>query len=159
LFKSNKIMKKLFSSREFKKAQIVMFYASKAEEVNTYTMIDEALKMGKKVALPHCTSQKTIIPKEITSKDKDLEKGEYGVYEPKERCNNIEPKDIDLVIVPGLAFDKKNIRLGRGKGYYDRFLKDLPERISSIGVAFDFQIIGTLPKDSHDVPVSKVITD
>lgn len=156
--KSKKIMRKLFSSREFKKAQTIMFYASKKEEVDTHIMIDEALKMGKRVALPRCTSQKTIIPKEITSRNKDLEKGDHDIYEPKKKCKHIQPKDLDLIIVPGVAFDKKNIRLGRGKGYYDKFLKDLPGRIPSIGLAFDFQIKACLPKDSHDIPVSKIIT-
>ena len=66
--------------------------------------------------------------------------------------------DIDLIVVPGVAFDKKNIRLGRGHGYYDRFLSGLPKRTKTIGLAFDFQVLEDLPQDPHDVPVSTIIT-
>ena len=71
----------------------------------------------------------------------------------------VDAERIGLVIVPGVAFDIKNGRLGRGKGYYDRFLEKLPPGKTTIGLAFDFQIVKDLPKDSHDIPVSKVITD
>ena len=67
--------------------------------------------------------------------------------------------EIDLSIIPGVAFDKKNHRLGRGAGYYDRFLSSLPRKIPSIGLAFDFQIVASFPLQEHDVPVSRVITN
>jgi 5-formyltetrahydrofolate cyclo-ligase len=62
-------------------------------------------------------------------------------------------EDIDLIIVPGIAFDKKNVRLGRGHGYYDRFLCALPNKTRTVGLAFDFQVVEHLPQDSHDIPV------
>jgi len=110
------------------------------------------------VALPCCTSQKKIVPKEIREV-RDLEKGTYGIYEPKKRQKDAKLDEIDLVVVPGVAFDKRNRRLGRGKGYYDKFLRALPPNKISVGLAFDFQIVDNLPIDSHDIPVSKVITD
>jgi len=157
--KSRIIKQKLFSLSEFKKAKFVMFYASKENEVDTSEMIDEALELGKEVALPHSTSLRTIIPKKICNRNKDLEKGTYGIWEPKSHQENVRPERIDLVIVPGIAFDKKMRRLGRGKAYYDKFLKGLPSGIVSIGLAFDFQIVENLPEDSHDIPVSKIITN
>ncbi|MGB2705256.1 MAG: 5-formyltetrahydrofolate cyclo-ligase [Candidatus Omnitrophota bacterium] len=159
LRKSRIIQKKLFSLPEFKKAKIVMFYASKPNEVNTCEMIDEALKTGKRVALPRCASQKTFVPKEISNRHTDLEKGAYGIYEPRKQKSDVEPGRIGLVVVPGVAFDIENGRLGRGKGYYDRFLKKLPPGKTTVGLAFDFQIVKNLPKNSHDIPVSKVITN
>ena len=159
LKKSRIIKKKLFSLPEFKRAEFVMFYASKENEVDTCEMIDGALETGKKVALPRCTSQKTFVPKEISNRHTDLEKGAYGIYEPRKQKSDVEPGRIGLVVVPGVAFDIKNGRLGRGKGYYDRFLKKLPPAKMTVGLAFDFQVIKNLPKDSHDIPVSKVITD
>ena len=159
LEKSNAIKQKLFSLAEFKKADIVMFYASTSEEVYTGEMIDEALGKGKRVVLPRCGSLKVIVPKEIRKRENDLEKGTYGIYEPKPQQEDIHPKDIDLVVVPGVAFDRKNNRLGRGKGYYDKFLSCLPRNITSVGLAFDFQIVESLPKDLHDKPVSKIITN
>lgn len=159
LEKSKAIKQKLFSLSEFKKSNFIMLYASRTEEVKTDQMIDEALEMGKRVALPLCTSLKTIVPKEIKVRSADLEEGAYGICEPK-KCQKVrKPEEIDLVIVPGVAFDKKNRRLGRGKGYYDKFLKDLPRNKLTIGLAFDFQIVEDLPEDSHDIPVSKVITN
>ena len=125
-------------------------------------MIDEALKSGKKVVVPRVVSEtKEIIASEIDDAKKDLELGPYGIYHPRKdvRLEEIPLEEIDLVIVPGVAFDEENNRLGRGEGYYDRFLKKLPDRIPTIGLCFDFQRINYLPKDSHDIPVSKVITN
>ena len=157
--KSETIKKKLFSLPEFKKSKIVMLFASKAGEVNTYKMIDEALEMGKRVALPRCTSHGTLVPREVRNRRKDLEKGAYGVYEPRRHKKPIRPDKIGLIVVPGVAFDTKKTRIGRGKGYYDRFLEKLPPAKTTIGLAFRFQVFENLPKDSHDIPVSKVITD
>jgi 5-formyltetrahydrofolate cyclo-ligase len=157
--KSEIIKKKLFSLPEFEKAKFVMFYASKPKEVATKSMIDKALRAGKRVALPRCTSKGTVVAKEIRNRHTDLEKGTYGIREPRKHRRNVEPDKIDIVIVPGVAFDKKNRRIGRGKGYYDRFLESLPRDAVKIGLAFDFQIVKNLPVDSHDIPVSKVITN
>jgi len=159
LRKSEIIKDKLFSLAEFKKAKFVMFYASMDKEVHTLDMIDEALEMGKEVALPLCASREVIIPKEITNKSKDLKKGAYNILEPPRSAKEKKPQNIDLFIVPGVAFDKKNRRLGRGKGYYDRFLQKVPHNKVIIGLAFDLQIVENLPHDSHDIPVSKIITN
>jgi len=157
--KSETIKKKLFSLPEFKKSKIVMLFASKNTEVNTYKMIDGALEMGKGVVLPRCTSRGTLVPRQIRNRHKDLEKGAYGVYEPRRHKHPVRPDKIGLIVVPGVAFDTKKTRIGRGKGYYDRFLKKLPPGTITIGLAFKFQILVNLPKDSHDISVSKVITD
>ena len=159
-FKKSKIIKeKLFATPEFKRSKCVMLYASIHGEVNTDEMIDEALEKGKKVTLPRCTSLEGIVPKEISKRNNDLEKGAYGIREPREDRKTADLKDIDLYVVPGIAFDKRNRRLGRGKGYYDKFLKKLPGNKITIGLAFDFQIVENLPQDSHDIPVSKVIAN
>jgi len=159
LEKSKIIKKKLFSMSEFKKSKLVMLYASKNEEVNTQEIIDEALEMGKRVALPLVVSLRQIVPKEITNRQTDLVKGNYDIYEPRECQKDVQLGSIDLVIVPGVVFDRRNTRLGRGKGYYDNFLKDLPPKTVTIGLAFDFQIVESLPKHSHDIPLSKIITN
>ena len=157
LVKSRSIKGKLFRLSEFKLAKLVMFYASMEDEVNTKDMIEEALEMGKVVVLPRSVG-KEIVPKEI-KKYADLEKASFGIYEPREKLRNVNPKEIDLVVVPGVAFDEKKTRLGRGKGYYDRFLSKLPVDKVTVGLAFDFQIVRNLPKDSHDISVSIVLTN
>ncbi len=157
--RSRKIKDKLFQEEEFKKAKCVMFYVSTEEEVDTYRMIFEALEMGKRVCVPVILKGlKKIVASEIKGSSA-LRKGPHGIYQPKESTiNPVSLEDIDLVVVPGVAFDSCNIRLGRGYGYYDRFLCGLKEETKTIGLAFQFQVVDSLPRDSHDIPVSKTIT-
>ncbi|MCX5677819.1 MAG: 5-formyltetrahydrofolate cyclo-ligase [Candidatus Omnitrophica bacterium] len=158
--KSAIIKDKLFNEKEFKKAKLVMFYVSLKDEVDTLSMIDEAVKMGKRVCVPVILKEeKRLIAGEIKDREKDLERQHFGIYQPiVGHVREVPLEDIDLVVVPGIAFDKNNVRLGRGHGYYDRFLCGLPKETRTIGIAFDFQVLEYLPKDSHDVPVWKTIT-
>jgi len=150
----------LFNEEEFKKARVVMFYVSLKDEVDTLAMIDEALKAGKRIAVPVILKKENrLIAGEIHNRLEDLESQHFGIYQPRQdRVKEVPLDDIDLVVVPGVAFDRKNIRLGRGHGYYDKFLSGLPKRTKTIGLAFDFQVLEDLPQDPHDVPVSKIIT-
>ena len=156
--KSRSIQAQLFALPAFAKARTVLFYASLPGEVDTLAMISQALQQKKIVALPVIErTQKTMTPTRITSLD-DLTTGHYGIVAPHaDAANAVLPQDIDAVIVPALAFDKSNNRLGRGVGYYDRFLADLPKTATTIGLAFDFQIVDRLPTESHDIPVDLVI--
>jgi len=158
--KSAIIRSRLFNEEEFKKAKVVMFYVSLKDEVDTLLMIDEALKAGKRIAVPVILKEeKRLIAGEIYNRLEDLESQHFGIYQPRQdRAKEIPLGDIDLVVVPGVAFDRKNIRLGRGHGYYDRFLSGLPKTTKTIGLAFDFQVLEDLPQDPHDIPVSKIIT-
>jgi len=158
--KSDIIKGKLFNEEEFKKAKVVMFYVSLKDEVDTCFMIDEALNAGKRVCVPVILKEdKRLIAGEIKNRLEDLESQHFGIYQPRyDRVEEVPLDDIDLVVVPGVAFDKKNIRLGRGHGYYDRFLSGLPNTTKTIGLAFDFQVLEDLPKDPHDVPVWKIVT-
>lgn len=158
--KSGIIKHKLFNEEEFKKAKVVMFYVSLKDEVDTYLMIDEALRAGKRVSVPVILKEeKRLIAGEIHNRLADLESQHFGIYQPRQdRVKEVPLDDIDLVVVPGVAFDKNNIRLGRGHGYYDRFLSGLPKATRTIGLAFDFQVVENLPKDPHDIPVWKTIT-
>ena len=158
--KSDIIRIELFNEEEFKKAKVVMFYVSLKDEVNTYLMIDEALKAGKRVCVPVILKEeKRLIAGEIHNRLEDLESQHFGIYQPRQdRVREVPLDDINLVVVPGVAFDKKNIRLGRGHGYYDRFLSGLPNTTKAIGLAFDFQVLEDLPQDPHDIPVWRIIT-
>ncbi len=153
--KSNLVKEKLFRDKVFKRAKIVLFFISFGGEIYTQDMIKKARKSGKIVAVPVCKRNGIMRPSVLLEKAR-LMRGLYGIYEPAiKRFVNLE--DLDLVIVPGIAFDKKGNRLGRGKGYYDRFLRRLPEKASSIGLAFDFQILPHIPANSLDKKVDKVI--
>ena len=157
--KSDIIKDKLFKEEMFKKAKVVMFYVSLKDEVDTLPMIDEALKAGKRVCVPVILKEEMkLIAGEIKDRKQDLEKQHFGIYQPrKDKVKEVPLKDIDLVVVPGIAFDKNNVRLGRGHGYYDRFLSGLPSRADTIGLCFQFQVLEHLPKHPHDIPVSKII--
>jgi len=156
LKKSRLIKQKLFRTRVFKKAKTVMFFITFNGEVRTQDMIKEALKLGKIIAVPACKTGRVLEACRFSEKAKFV-KGCYGVAEPAiKKIINVE--HLDLVIVPGVAFDKSGNRLGRGKGCYDTFLKRLHKKTTSIGLAYDFQILPSIPATTTDVKVGRVIS-
>jgi 5-formyltetrahydrofolate cyclo-ligase len=160
LKKSFKIQNKLFSLLEFIKAKRILFYLSFAGEVETFRMVDKAVLLGKQVAVPVINTKiKMLIASLFVDGKSQLEIGPYGIYQPKRECiRKIPLSTIDLIIVPALAFDSQGNRLGRGKGYYDRFLHSLPKTIPTVGLAFSFQILDRIPSlEPHDFPVDRVV--
>ena len=153
------LKKKLFSLEEFKKAKCVMFYVSKHYEVDTHEMIDESIAMGKKVVVPiTLKEEKTLKPSELKDREKELTKSHYGIHQPgEEHIRPVPLEEVDLMVVPGLAFDRRGHRLGHGGGYYDRFLEKAPSEIFTVGLAFDFQVGDELPVHITDIPVDKVL--
>ncbi len=154
--KSNLIKEKLFRDKLFKQAKRVMFYIALKGEVETKEMIEAALRLGKIIAVPVCLKKRVSLRPAILDEKTRLKKGPYGVCEPAD-SRYIAFKDLDLVIAPGVAFDKKGNRLGRGKGYYDRFLSNIPKDTPVVGLAYRLQILPAVPVDSHDVKVKKVL--
>lgn len=159
--RSLKVQKKLFSLAAFKKARVVCFYVSLPYEVDTTAMIDEALEKGKRVLVPRADRKnKRLSLYEIHDRRGDLEKGSYGILEPRLGCKAFKSLEtMDCLIVPGIGFDKKNNRLGNGAGYYDRFLKKIGAEVFKIGLAFSFQMVSKIPTEDHDVKMDVVVTD
>lgn len=149
--KSAIIFKKLEEKEIFKSATTVMLYYSLPDEVQTADFIQKWIK-NKRILLP-LTIGKTIYPVEI-SKNTQFKKGDFGVLEPQKTA--IYSGKIDLIVVPGVAFDKNNNRLGRGKGCYDSFLAQNPETYK-IGICYDFQFVEKLPIEPHDIAMNEVI--
>ena len=89
----------------------------------------------------------------------DLEKGAFGILEPKLSCEEVEGFELDLIVLPGLAFDVQGNRLGKGRGYYDRFLEKISERkkVSTLALAFSFQVVEEVPVEVHDEKIDVVI--
>ncbi|MFH1577889.1 MAG: 5-formyltetrahydrofolate cyclo-ligase [Candidatus Omnitrophota bacterium] len=154
--KSKLIEEKLLEQEEFVKAKRIMFYLAFDGEVKTENMIDRARELGKEICVPVCDKGTRTLQPCLLKKDSTLERGPYSVLEPKVKID-FPCEDVNLVIVPAIGFDKNRNRLGRGKGYYDRFLKTVAPRTSSIGLAFDFQVLPTLPVEQNDMPVGKVL--
>ena len=159
--KSLQIKKKLFSHDAFRKAKCVCFYVSMSTEVDTKSMIDEALALEKRVLVPMTNrADKQLSLYEITNRQTDLKKGAYGVMEPRpDRTRLTDLKEAECVIVPGIVFDKKNHRIGHGVGYYDRFLKKFGPEVFKIGLAFSFQVVPAIPAEVHDVKLDMILTD
>ena len=136
-------------------ASTIVAYYSLDDEVNTHGLIDELLADGKTVYLPRVVNDEEMVLCRYTGAD-SLRKGAFGIMEPVGSSMSCHEK-IDAVLVPGVAFDAQGHRLGRGRGYYDRFLSALPcPRPQLIGVCFDFQKVGFVPTEICDIPVDTV---
>ena len=134
-------------------AQTIMAYYSLPDEVNTHGLIDELVAEGKTVLLPKVTGTDTMELRRYTGRQ-DLSEGSFHIMEPVGEPFS-DYSEIDLSLIPGMAFDAQGNRLGRGKGYYDRFLRAMSVR--TIGVCFDFQRVDEVPTDENDVAVDEVI--
>jgi 5-formyltetrahydrofolate cyclo-ligase len=158
--RSRAIESRLISTGEFRESKTVLFYVSTKSEVRTKSMINHALGLGKMVAVPLTdVNSRDIRPFEIKDFEKDLAEGSFGLMEPRrESCNEVGIDDVDLIIVPGTAFDRKGNRIGYGKGFYDKLLSKCRDAFT-IGLAYDFQLVERIPEESHDVRVKMIITD
>lgn len=158
--KSKKIKDTLFSLSYIKESNKIMTYVSFKNEVSTIDIINELLKMGKEIIVPICdTKDYTLIPSRILSMD-ELSVSYFGIMEPKEPfIRPVDPKDIDVILVPGLAFDRNRNRLGHGKGFYDRFLRGVKDDAIKIALAYDFQILDSIPAEDWDIPMDLIITN
>lgn len=164
LSKSAEIQKRLFDLPEFKRAKTVSFYVAKGNEVQTEQMIKDSIKMGKRGLVPIVDEVSgRLVFSELRNYDTELEPGAFGVLEPKPECRRIVPLgETELIVVPGIAFDKHGHRLGHGKGYYDRFLREvfsIKPNVFAIGLAFDFQILEECPHNHDDILVYKIVTE
>jgi 5-formyltetrahydrofolate cyclo-ligase len=152
---SREIEARLFDLPEFRSAQVVMFFASFRSEVDTETMIRRALRSGKRVILPKVAGKELTLY-EIRDFDADVETGAWGIPEPKPLVP-AKLEKIDLMIMPGAAFDEQGNRLGYGAGFYDKLLPAF--KGATIALAFEAQILSNVPADPHDAPVKKIVTE
>ncbi len=154
----------------YKKAHTVFLFLSLKDEIDTKSLLEQALKDGKKIAIPKIISAKTsemsfFYLDKLSPIDMQIEKGAYGIYEPKTSLEKAKQEELtknDLVFFPGLAFSKDGKRLGRGKGFYDRYFFDLwknPNRPQFIGLCYENQIVNTIPTDSYDISMDALLTE
>lgn len=159
--RSQRIARRLFTLPSYQEAGFIMTYVSFRHEVETAPIIRAALEAGKRVAVPYTNRQeKKLLPLEIIDFPGELAPGQWGILEPRpEVWRPVNPHQLQLIIVPGLAFDAQGNRLGYGGGYYDRFLPPLAGRAMAVALAYDFQVYPRLCCNTYDYPVDMVITE
>ena len=148
------VVGRLSAHKRMAEAQTVMLYCSLPDEVDTHGLIDTLYGEGKTVVLPVVTGEGEMELRVYHGAD-SLRR---GAFESRERgaARHTDNESIDLGVIPGMAFDDSGHRLGRGKGYYDRFLVNLPH-CYKIGMCFDFQRVEHVPCESTDIAVDEVI--
>ena len=147
------ICNRLIQTVLFQEAIHIALYCALNNEVNTSELI-ENYYCKKKIVLPVITGENMHFYH--YSGSENLKKGAFGILEPVSR-DLVPPEDIDLFIIPGVAFDYHCNRIGRGKGYYDRYLADINK--PTIGLCFDFQLINSIPHEPHDKKMTLILTE
>ena len=137
----------------------VMVYLSMKSEVRTWDFVETLLKQDRKIIAPIVdTNSGNLIPKQIQNLKNDLVRHEYGMFEPKHSCPDFPPDNLQLIIVPGIAFDRKGYRLGYGKGFYDRFLLSCPNAVI-IGIAYQLQHVDDIYPQPWDIPMHHILSE
>ena len=137
----------------------VMLYLNMRSEVETTGLLEGLLNSGKQVCAPVVdTEQVELIPRRIQRPRAELVRHPYGMLEPSETCPLFPTEHLQLIVVPGIAFDRKGYRLGYGKGFYDRFLTKCPRTVA-IGLAYGVQLVEDTFPQAWDVPVQHIFTE
>ncbi|GAU78009.1 5-formyltetrahydrofolate cyclo-ligase [Fusibacter sp. 3D3] len=157
---SDLIMSYLVHSEIFTKASQVASFLDFRDEVCMSPINDYILKTQKSLCLPYIDMKNKIMTFHAVNAISDLKLSPYGILEPDpKRHTQIDLKSIDLVLTPGVAFDMKGFRLGYGGGFYDRFFEKISPDVPRIGVAFSLQQLDVIPVESHDLPLTALITE
>jgi 5-formyltetrahydrofolate cyclo-ligase len=144
---------------EYRDADIVMLYLSMADEPQTVRLIEHAWSSGKQVAVPLMGEVYGVMEGAVIGNWDSLVTGRLGLKMPDPaKTRPIDPVEIDLIVVPGVAFDPAGRRLGMGAGYYDRFLPQAV-RACKVGLAWSVQIVPEVPTDAHDIRMDYLLTE
>jgi 5-formyltetrahydrofolate cyclo-ligase len=148
---------------EYSAARAVLFYVDVRSEVRTRHYLATALTHGKKIVVPWCNDQGELELFHLESMD-ELAIGMYRILEPKPELRSlpakqVDPRELDLVMVPGVAFDRAGARMGHGKGYYDKLLQHARSDAPLVALAFECQLFPEIPTAAHDIFMDKIITE
>lgn len=159
--RSHRVWERIAALTSYQRAQVVLGYMAFEHEVLTDGLLQQTMALGKQVVLPLVQPDRQELGLyAITDLERDLAPGYCGILEPDpQRTRAVAPETIDLVLVPGVAFDMCGGRLGFGAGFYDRLLDRLPRDVPTVGLAFDFQVMPRLPLLPHDVKLAAIATD
>lgn len=159
---SQKIVDRFVGLPEYASAKTVMFYVDVRDEVRTRQALPAALESGKRIVVPYCLDGELELF-HLESMD-ELELGMYRILEPKAELRTVkekhlQPEDLDLVMVPGVAFDRNGGRTGHGKGYYDKLLQHARPDAPLVALGFECQLFEEIPTGDHDIYMDKVVTE
>lgn len=154
--KSQSAAKIFLESEIYKNASSVMLYMPLGNEISTLEIISDAFGRGKDVLVPVTDSNTFDITACKITENTEFEKGVFSLTEPKDRLP-FYSSEIDVVLVPGIAFDRTGGRIGFGKGCYDKFLKGI--KAIKIGFCYDFQLVGNIEVDETDINMDFIITE
>lgn len=139
----------------YRRARTVMAYAAARGELSVQAVMEDILATGRRLVLPRCEGPGVMTARRIRGAN-ELCKGAYGLLEPMAACEVIAPQEIDLVLAPGIAFDRMGGRLGQGGGYYDRFLPQT--KAYRLGICYDFALIEAVEGEAHDQKMDALAT-
>ncbi len=159
---SKLILARVMALPEYHAAKTVMFYVDVRSEVRTRQALPLALESGKRIIIPYCVDGELELF-HLESME-ELELGMYRILEPKAELRSvavkkIEVEELDLILVPGVAFDRRGGRTGHGKGYYDKLLEHRRANTPLVALAFECQMFPEIPMDDHDIYMDKVVTE
>jgi 5-formyltetrahydrofolate cyclo-ligase len=159
---SRQIVARFMALPEYEAAKTVMFYVDVRSEVRTRHDLSNALASGKRIVVPYCVDGEL----ELFHLEnmEELVTGMYKILEPRPELRSVtskrlQPEDLDLVMVPGVAFDRRGARMGHGKGYYDKLLEHARVDTPLVALAFECQLFPEIPMAEHDVFMDKVVTE
>lgn len=154
---SAQLCARLAAEKFFTDAKTILFFAPLPDEPDIWPLLSATLTAGKTVALPRFDpATKGYTAVRVQNPASDIVAGQFGVREPSAGCAEVPLNQLDLVLVPGVAFDLHGRRLGRGRGFYDRLLAQV--RGATCGVAFDHQLVGEIPAEPHDIRLNHILT-
>ena len=154
-FLSEKISERIYSDEMVEKSQFIMAYCSLPDEVESMRLIDRLYRRGKTILLPVVMGDDMVLRRYAGRES--MNRGAFNIWEPAGE-EFVDYDKIEMALVPGVAFDRSGHRLGRGKGYYDRFLPMIPQA-EKVGVCFGFQMVSEVPCESFDIVMDRVITE
>jgi 5-formyltetrahydrofolate cyclo-ligase len=165
--KSWTILKKVFLLPQFQQARTVLFYVDAGSEVRTRPFIPRAMALGKRVAVPYCARDEEgqdVLRLFLLRDLEELEPGAFGILEPKPDLRGrtervLAAHEVDMVLVPGVVFDRRGGRIGHGWGYYDRLLRSVRPDCWLVGLAYESQVVEEVPMEPQDVFVDLVVTE
>ncbi|MEM9586494.1 MAG: 5-formyltetrahydrofolate cyclo-ligase, partial [Planctomycetota bacterium] len=159
---SRQITDRVIALKEYQQANCIMWYVDVRAEVRTRHALPDAIDSGKQIVIPYCVDGELELF-HLESMN-ELAEGMYRILEPQEELRSVEAKNIsvkqlDLILVPGVAFDARGGRTGHGKGYYDKLLENAKPETPLVSLAFECQMFDEIPMQDHDIHMDKVVTE